>query len=377
MRILQVVGLISPHAEYGGPTQVALTQAKGLIAAGHDVVVAAGAWGFDPEPSIIDDVPVRLFRARALSGKRSVRGLASPELVGWVWSNAARFDAVHIHLARDFVTMPSAWGISRRGVNYVVQTHGMVTPRATKSVRAFDAMWTRSVLRNASRAFCLTADEMGHVTDICPGVRSEMLRNGVDVVDDVRVRGASESVSIKAVTLARLHRRKRHANLVRAAAELAVEFPESTYVMIGPDEGEAAAVEELICSLGVGGFVRWDGALQHSDAMRVLGDADLFVLPSVDEPYPVAVLEALSRAVPVIISDSCGLASVIASHGGGLICQDSVSSLAAAVREMHNPRVREREARRALRLARQEFSVEAVVQQLLHAYADSRLRRRD
>ena len=65
MRVLQVVSLVSPQGEYGGPTRVALAQCRALRDAGHDVVLAAGSWGYDPVPREVDGVRVRLFHAVA------------------------------------------------------------------------------------------------------------------------------------------------------------------------------------------------------------------------------------------------------------------------------------------------------------------------
>jgi len=59
--------------------------------------------------------------------------------------------------------------------------------------------------------------------------------------------------------------------------------------------------------------VRFTGFLDRAAVERVFGMADVYVMPSVSEPFGIAPLEALSRDVPVIVSRQSGVAEVLKS----------------------------------------------------------------
>ena len=128
MRILQVVTLLSPDGAYGGPARVALNQSAELIGRGHDVTVVGAARGYREVPTELNGVPVKLFAARTLLPRTGFAGMGAPGLGRWLRSNWAGFDVIHIHFARELVVLPVAAAARRRGIPYVLQTHGMVVP---------------------------------------------------------------------------------------------------------------------------------------------------------------------------------------------------------------------------------------------------------
>jgi glycosyltransferase involved in cell wall biosynthesis len=97
------------------------------------------------------------------------------------------------------------------------------------------------------------------------------------------------------VTVAHLVERKRHADVITALARL----PELRYVIVG-DGPERERLVGLASSLGVGDRVEFAGQLPHDRAVAVAQSASVFVLPSVDEAFGVAYLEAMAGGVPVI-----------------------------------------------------------------------------
>src|SRR6478672_7910698 len=159
MRILQVVGLLSPDGAYGGPARVALNQSAELIRRGHDVTVAAATRGYRAPPTELDGVPLRLFGARTLLPRSGFPGMGAPGLVKWFRGSRARFDVVHIHFGRDLVVLPVALAARRHRIPYVLQTHGMVVPSSHPLARPLDALWTRKLLRDAKAVLYLTEQE--------------------------------------------------------------------------------------------------------------------------------------------------------------------------------------------------------------------------
>lgn len=98
--------------------------------------------------------------------------------------------------------------------------------------------------------------------------------------------------------------------------------------------------------------------------------AHVYVLPSVDEPFPMSVLEALSVGTPAVVTASNGLARDIADASAGRVV-DGAAGLAPAVRELLDPAVNEKASAAARKLAAEAFSMEAVLDTLLAVYGTS------
>lgn len=368
MRILSVVTLITPLGEYGGPVRVALNQARELIAQGHDVLVAGAARGFDgPLPRQVDGVPVALFPARTVMPRIGFAGLAAPGLQRRLAKLAADADVVHIHAARDFVTLPVAAWARRRKLPYVLQTHGMIDRSANALARPLDATLTRRVLRGAKCVFFLTDRERDDLVTVAgPRLRLQRLANGVPVPATPR----ADSTSSEVLYLARLAPRKRPDAFVEMALRVAQQFPNVSFRLVGPDEGKADEVMRQIGAADQPFDIKWEGPLAPELVTERMARASIYVLPSIDEPYPMSVLEAMALGIPVVITESCGLASLVRESGAGIVVDTAVGSLASAVeRLLADPTLGETMGAAGRRLTRDSLGMPAVAAALCSVYA--------
>ncbi|MFN8204801.1 MAG: glycosyltransferase family 4 protein [Solirubrobacteraceae bacterium] len=99
------------------------------------------------------------------------------------------------------------------------------------------------------------------------------------------------------VTVGHLVARKRHADVIRALWLLRDRRPQLHYLVIG-DGPERERLERLAAELGV--HVRFTGQLEHARALELARRCALFVMPSVDEAFGVAYVEAMAGGVPAI-----------------------------------------------------------------------------
>jgi glycosyltransferase involved in cell wall biosynthesis len=96
-----------------------------------------------------------------------------------------------------------------------------------------------------------------------------------------------------------------------AAAKKALEkMPNIRFVMAGSGDMIRRTIE-MVAQLGIGQNVTFTGFLRGADVDRVFQMADLYVMPSVSEPFGIAPLEALSHNVPVIISKQSGVSEIL------------------------------------------------------------------
>lgn len=369
MKIIQVATLISPSGAFGGPVRVAVNQTRALLEAGHEVVLAAGATGFGARlPTSHDGVPVTLFRAFRAVPKAGFSSLLAPGLQTWLKTALKSADIVHIHLGRDLVTLPAARQVLRRKVPYVLQTHGMIAPSDHPLAGTVDRLWTSRALNEANRIFYLTPEERQGLSDVATvPLNLQKLLNGVPQPDVAP--GLENDPPVEVLFLARMHHRKRPQLFVSMAKALHSKYPHVRFSLVGPDEGEGPAVSAAIKEAALGDSLRWEGAIRPENTAARINQSAIYVLPSVDEPFGMSVLEALSLGKPVVVTDSCGLAGQINQARAGTVVDSSLESLISGVdRLLADPQLRKAVGAQAQLLATQKFGMETVRDQLANTY---------
>lgn len=366
MRILSIVTLITPDGAYGGPVRVAINQATALTKLGHQVSLAAGTRGFETVPTEVDGLPVHLFEARTLLPGTGFAGLIAPGLQRWLRTALADADVVHIHAARDLITLPAARLAQKAAVPYFLQTHGMIDPSTNPLAGPLDTTLTRPLLRSAAGVFHLTELEKAQLREVAGELAFISLPNGVPLAEF-----SQPAEPPQVLFLARLAPRKRPGMFVEAARRLHQDFPLAKFTLIGPDEGEGPAVMAAIAAATAEGVnITWPGALAPERTLAEMQQASIYVLPSVDEPYPMSVLEAMSAGRPVIVTDTCGLAEFVERHDAGLVTDNSLTSLTSAIATLlADPVATAARGARGRQAVRSGLSMETIADDLAKHYS--------
>jgi glycosyltransferase involved in cell wall biosynthesis len=169
--------------------------------------------------------------------------------------------------------------------------------------------------------------------------------------------------------LSRIHAKKGLDLLVPAWGKLTGEFPDWELLIVGPDEGGYQAtvekmIEDCACSETCGIHPAVSGVEKHA----LLRTADLFVLPSYSEGFPMAVLEAAAHRIPVVQTDECNFPELTAA-GGAWACRPELESVEKALRDALTAEDAER-AERGLRgreLVERSYSWDQIADQVLAA----------
>lgn len=369
MKIAHVVTYISVDGAFGGPVAVALAQTEELARRGHEVDLLAGWDGQATLPA--SDVTHRLFPVRRIGP--GFGGLIAPGLIAWLRTHGRNYDAVHVHLARDLITMSAARLALRQGRRLIVQPHGMITPDPRVRSRAMDSLTTRHVLRAASGVLALTDRECAGLPEVAradlPFVRQ--IANGVPAPDDV-VPPTREDPPV-VMFLARLHPRKRVLTFAEAARMLIERGSPARFEIFGPDEGDLAALQEFLRTHGLTERVAYRGSVAQGAAPEQLRRASVYVLPAVREVFPMTVLEALSVGTPTVIGSDCGIAPELARRSAAAVTDGSAAEVADAVEGLLIPGQRRTEqVERGLESVRDWFSIDAVTNALEEVYGGAR-----
>lgn len=366
--VLHVAALVSTSGAYGGPVSVAIDQCRSLPSSGGYASTLVAGWdGRAPEPT----VPSVILRRAYLLSARSFASLFSPALLVWMARNVSRFDVVHVHYARDLVTTPAAIIAVLRRVPLVVQPHGMVQPDTRTFVRLYDRLITRPLLRRAATVFALTSREAEGLRSFSVGdSRVRMLENGAPEAASTAQYQAVDPVVVFA---SRLAPRKRPLNFVRAAAIVLRSRPDVQFEIWGPDEGEEARLRAEIQRLGLSGACFLKGSTTPEHVRRMLPRRHAFVLPSFAEPFPVALLEALSAGLPSVITHDTGLSSRCGASGAAVVTDGSDERLAGAILALLEDRgLWERTSLAAQALVREELSLDRICEELSTHYDQAR-----
>jgi glycosyltransferase involved in cell wall biosynthesis len=174
------------------------------------------------------------------------------------------------------------------------------------------------------------------------------------------------------LTVARLDEQKGHRYLIEAAAQV----PEAQFVLAG-DGPLRALLETQARLLGVEQRVRFLG--HRDDIGDLLADCDVFVLPSLYEGLPLAILEAMSAGKPVIATKIGGTdEAVISGETGLLVPPSDPTALAAAIRTVLSDRhLAQRLALAGQARVKQEFSATKMVHQVIDVYNELLEKRAD
>ncbi|HEX2972065.1 MAG TPA: glycosyltransferase [Tepidisphaeraceae bacterium] len=336
MRVLHVISGIDVPTGGPGTALVGLGSAQAQV--GLDVtVLTAFAQGADLAPAEQlkrDGVNVQL-----IGPVRTPLGLHSgiPAKINELLDQA---DIVHIHGLWEEIQHRAARLACARGIPYLITPHGMLDPwslsqRALKK-RLYMAWRLRTNLNRAA-AIHYTAEterELAEPLGLRPPALIEL--NGVDLREFEKLpeKGSFRKLFPQIgqrpliLFLSRIHLKKGLDMLIPAMAK--VKTPDAILVIIGPDPwGYGQTIKDLIQQHGIGDRTIFVGQVPADVRIAAFTDADIFVLPSYQENFGIAVAEALAAGTPVVISDQVNIHREISAAGVGGVVRRDVDLVAA------------------------------------------------
>jgi glycosyltransferase involved in cell wall biosynthesis len=302
---------------------------------------AAGALGSllaEPHRQVRDGLQITYVRYASPARERSYHAWgawAAPALALALRSlrRSFEFELIHAHNA-----VPAAEAVrrARLDVPLVTSVHGgdvlYTAPRSERGRRA--------VMRGLRASDLVLANSQG-IAELARSYGARQTRVVHLGADLDRHRGSSAPTSAPAerdpsalgpalatpgqsaprptlVTVGHLVARKRHADVVRALAVLSARHPTLRYLIIG-DGPERAALEELAAQLCVGERVELCGQLAPAEALERMRGCTLLAMPSTEEAFGVAYVEAMAAGIPAIGCRGEPGPEEIAAAGGGMV----------------------------------------------------------
>lgn len=360
MRILKTTATYAPFLEFGGPPVKVRALAAGLARRGHAVTVVTTDWGLErhgggersPYGARRTDGGVEAIYLRARLRYRTAAW--TPALGAFCRERLREFDVVHIYGLYDLLGPGVAEACRAARLPYVLEPIGMFVPlmRNLWLKRAYHALLGKNMIRGAHAVVATSEQEAGEL--LAGGVARERVvlrRNGVEKPEEFPPRGgfrAKMGIPRPAqviLFLGRLSSKKSPDLLLRAYARLAAGGAEDRphLVFAGPDEDNwMKRLGKEARLLGISECVHFAGPLYDQEKWAAYRDADVFVLPSRNENFGNTAAEAVASGTPVVVTNTCGVAELLAAGAGLVVAHEEAAVAEALGKVLQDAALRER-----------------------------------
>jgi glycosyltransferase involved in cell wall biosynthesis len=310
----------------------------------------------------------------------SIRGGSFEKILGWRAKSEVRrlikdYDVLHIHGVWSQLAAEACVAARRADIPYVIAPRGMLDPwslkqKGIKKKIALALRW-RKILSHAHFIHALNEDEaelmswlgLNTTIRISPnGIFREKLRALESVGSDEYRKKYGEYI----LFMSRLHYKKGLDYLIDGYSEYLKLGGMARLVIAGPDEGERDNVIARISNSGLKDKVDLIGPVYGQAKYSLLKGARAFCLPSRQEGFSMAIIEASAMGIPVIISNNCHFKQVSAVGGGDVVDLDAKSIARSLIKYADNDTDA---GERGSELIKSEYVWEAIAPKLCSWYS--------
>ncbi|MEY2480211.1 MAG: hypothetical protein QOI04_1138 [Verrucomicrobiota bacterium] len=343
MRLVFVTPYYFPEFEFGGPPKRLHAIAKALLKMGHNVRVVT----FDSkmrsryDSAVFDGVNVQFV---PWIGTRSRQ---VPRRVADIRHELNQADLVHGYGLYNLLVPLSARLAVRRKKPFILEPMGMFVPRVRSvfSKRVYNATLTKWMMSKAAAVVATSELEAEELRGADHTTRVVVRRNGIDLEEfrnspdreSARKRWHADETSQLVFYIGRISAKKNLIELVAAFAKT----DRAKLIIAGP-VSEPRYRQKLISAIRESARAKdifLEGPVYGDDYRAALAAADLFVLSSLNENFGNAAAEAVAANVPVLLTETCGVAPII-DRRAGLAVPLGVDHLADGLRRMLDPEFR-------------------------------------
>ena len=244
-------------------------------------------------------------------GKNLYEEIANYGLVAGEIALKEEFDIIHSH---DWLTYPAGIAAKRAsGKPLVIHVHATDFDRSGGKVNPTVFEIEKTGMELADKIIAVS--NLTRITVIEKyGIHPDKVvtvYNAVDPISDYEKLQLKRGITDKVVTfLGRVTLQKGPEYFVQAAYKVLQKMDNVRFVMAGSGE----LLEKMIqwtAALGISDRFHYTGFLKGDDVFRMFSISDVYVMPSVSEPFGISPLEAMQSNVPSIISNQSGVAEIL------------------------------------------------------------------
>ncbi|MBI5459244.1 glycosyltransferase [Methanobacterium sp.] len=373
MKILQVIEWFFPRS---GVVQSTYNLTKELICRGHDVTIITTDFDFDEDfAKGLENVEIIKFKT--ISSKFNF--IYSPSMKIWLKENLESYDVIHLQDFRTYQNWVVHKYAKRFKIPYSLQAHGSVLPFFSNELlkKIYDLFFGYDILNHADKLIALTDVEVEQYKLM--GVDEKkivIVPNGIDInqFKNLPSKGKfKDNYCIQKnerviLYLGRINKIKGIDLLVNAFLHLTKELDNIRLVIVGPDSGFLSELEKQIDPT-IKNKMLFTGPLYGKDKLEAYVDADVYVLPSIYETFPLTVLESLACGTPVVVTDVSGISDII-DNKVGFVVKESNAMTKAMLTLLKDPKLSGKFSVNGKKVIKEEFSLEIVVEKMECVYKE-------
>ena len=308
----------------------------------------------------------------------------TPHLVPVMRREIRSYDVIHLTEYFTFQNIVARHFATKHHVPYILAAHGSLDPvklrQKAQAKKVFSRLFGLRILRGASKAIALSQEEKVQFAAMgVPDDRVIVIPNGINLreFENLPKRGVfreryglpdTERILL---FVGRIQKIKGLDLLLEAFYPLARARKDIRLVIVGSEEeGHLAPLKNRIDSWAIGDRVLFTGLLLGVDKLSAYVDADLFILPSHGEGFPMTVLEACACGTPVIITQQCNVPEVADYEAGFVIRRDKEELQQAILQILEDPGLQGRLGDNGRRMVSDRFTWDKVVTKLEGVYQE-------
>ncbi|MBN2015639.1 glycosyltransferase family 4 protein [Candidatus Dojkabacteria bacterium] len=327
LKIIQITTFFYPV--HGGVEQMVLQLSKRLKEIGHEVKIfcsdsSKGQERITPLKETIEGIEVE--RCRTWFSLSYFHKFYPSLLIKLLKSD---FDILHVQGIKKVESYIALFVAKLRGKKVIVSTHNpfIVDPKersrmSNRLIKLHDLTFGKLFLKYFDKFICLSKEEYKHLAKF--GVKKDKITVIPNAVPDIIwQKGSPEKIAKRykidkskwdsiVLSLGRISRRKGLQNLEYAIKSLS----KTLFLLAGPDDGYVPKLKNLFRNYH---NVMFLGAIERNETKDVYELADIWVIPSLYEPFGVVLIEAMAKGLPSVSTNIGGPTEIVKKEFGFLV----------------------------------------------------------
>ena len=373
MKILHVIRNLAVAT--GGPVTALCGLAEAQAELGHDVlIVATEAAGVTVEPKSVCCHVVTKWPG-TWSWTPALRGLLNRQVPA--------ADILHLHMVWDYPVWTAARAAMRHGKPFILRPCGQLDSWSLSQRGLRKRAYLRfcgTQLHQAAAIHFTSEGERHGARHIASGVPSFVIPIGIAEAaysnlpprNTFAARFPQLAGRRIVLYLGRLHPKKQPDLLITAFAQVAPDVDGLHLVLAGPgNSGYISDLQSRVKNMGIAARTTFTGPLIGPAVTEAYRSADVFVLPSLQENFGIAIVEAMAASCPVLVSNCVDLAAKINGAKAGLTSPCTVEDISASLRKILGDRaLRDTMGANGHRLVVENYSWEPIAKATIGAYVE-------
>jgi glycosyltransferase involved in cell wall biosynthesis len=338
MNILQIAPAYYPAISIGGPIYSTISFSE-ILSKNNNLTTLTTQLGLSEiqKNNIIYDKENAISENHILIYKKyfgPANFTFSLSTIFWLLKNTRNYDVIILQGIWNFPFIIASIIARLYKIPYIVFPHGTlyketVLLKSAAIKKLFFVMAIKKMLKKAKYVCFTTNDEMRKVLNflniklnsyIIPNVVKKEDFSTLPIRGKFRQKFAINSDTIVLLHFGRITKKKGLEYTLQALKSLINNKYNVELIIAGGDEeGYKSNIMNLINDFNIEKFVHFTGLLNREEALNILVDSDIFVLPSYSENFGIAIVESMYCKLPVVISDNVGIAEDIEAKNAGIV----------------------------------------------------------